>query len=118
MLKHIRIATKEEVEQLRETSDYTRECVVYAMDQNADAPDFVVVRHVIEADPVYFGKNTNDVQKAKFIWALEERLAGGGVDQYFFNVKASDERWQKVIKTWGAEQLSPFPEIRFKKVLV
>src|SRR6266581_2146581 len=109
-MKHIRVATKEEIEQLREKSDYTRECVVYAMDQNPGEPDFVVVKHVFETDPIYFGKRTNDVQKTKFIYALEERLAGGGVDQYYFNVADADQKWQTVIRTWGAQEVSPVPE--------
>lgn len=118
MLKHIRLATKEEIEALRKTSDYTQQSTVLAMDQNDGEPDFAVVRQVIEADPIYFGKRTNDVQKAKFIFALEERMAGGGVDQYYFNVLASDTRWQKVIETWGGERVSPESEIRYKKVLL
>lgn len=118
MFKHIRLATKDEVESLRQQSDYTRQSMVFAFDQNPGDPDFAVLRNPVEADPIFFGKRTNDVQKAKFIFALEERLAGAGVDQYYFNVADSDERWRKVIESWGAELVSPVAERRYKRVLL
>ena len=114
MLKHVRLATKEEVEQLRATSNYTRDSIVFAFDQGAE-PDFAVLRRVYELDPVRFSKHTNDVQKARFVHSLEERMMGMGIEQYFFNVDAADIRWQRVIETWGAEATSPTPEIRFQK---
>jgi hypothetical protein len=117
MMKHLRLATAEEVEKLRKDSDYTRNTVVFAMDQNEGEPDFAVVRTVIDLDPVHYGKSTNDVQKAKFMYALEERLAGMGIDQVYYSVADSDARWKAVIKNWGAEEVSPVPERRFKKVL-
>lgn len=115
-MKHVRLATKDEVESLRATSNYTAETIVYAMDQNAE-PDFAVVKRVVELDPVYFSKHTNDIQKARFIWALEERMAGGGVEQYFFDIPADDQRYQAVVKNWGAEQVSIKPVLKFQKVL-
>jgi hypothetical protein len=118
MLKHIRLATKDEVEAIRSTSNFPPEFAVFAMDQNESDPDIAVIKHVVELDPVYFGKRTNDVQKAKFIWALEERMAGGGVMQYEFNVKDSDERWKAVIRNWGAKEISPTAERRFMKELI
>ena len=116
MLKHVRLASKEEVEALRASSNYSRDSVVFAFDQNAGDPDFAVLRRVVELDPVRFGKRTNDIGKARFVHSLEARMMGMGIEQYFFNVKASDERWQRVIESWGAQRTSPEPEIRFQKV--
>jgi hypothetical protein len=117
ILKHIRLATQEEVESIRDTSNFPPEFAVFAMDQNPGHPDLAVVKHVVELDPVYFGQDTNDVQKAKFIWGLEERLIGAGVKQYHFSVRDSDERWKKVIASWGGKLLNEFPEARFLKEL-
>jgi hypothetical protein len=116
-VKHIRLATREEVEALRATSNYTRDSIVFAMDNNAE-PDFAVVKRIVEAEPFYFGKGTNDVQKARFGWALEERLMGMGVEQYFYSVDAADERWLRVQKSWGAQEVSPGAVIRLQKTLV
>ena len=116
MLRHLRLATKEEVEKIRDTSNYGPETIVYAMDQGPQ-PDLAVVKRVVELDPIYFAPDTNDVQKAKFIWALEERMAGGGVGQYFFSVKSADERWQKIIESWGCQKVSLQPDVRYMKVL-
>jgi hypothetical protein len=87
------------------------------MDQNADAPDLAVVKEVVELDPVYFGPKTTDAQKARFIWALEERMAGAGVQQYRFAVRYDDEVWKKVIQNWGGHLLNEYPESRFEKEL-
>lgn len=117
MLKHVRLATKEEVEKIREGSNFGPETVVWAMDQGPEA-DLAVIKRVVEMDPIYFAKSSNDVQKAKFVWALEERMMGGGVGQYFFNVRGDDERWQKVVENWGAQKVSLQPDIRYMKTLV
>lgn len=116
-MKHIRLATKTEVENLRSQSNYTRETLVFAMDNNA-TPDFVVVKRTVECEPFFFSKDSNDVQKARMAWALEERLMGMGVEQYFYSVAADDERWLKVQKSWGAQQVSPGAVIRLQKTLV
>jgi len=117
MLKHIRLATKEEVEALRKTSNYTAATTVFAMDQNEGDPDFAVVKSVIEVDPVYYGKRTSDKQKVSFIYLLEERLMGLGITQYFFNVDEADEKYRAAVIGWGAEEVSKTPERRYQKVL-
>ena len=115
--KHIRLATKEEIEGIREQSNYPAQARVLAMDSNVGDPDLAVVKNIIEVDPIVWGARTNDMQRAKFLFALEERLLGAGVDHYFFNIDAADEHYLKVVRHWGAEQCSPHPVVRFQKVL-
>lgn len=117
MLRHTRYATKEEVEAIRATSNFPPEFTVFAMDNHPGEPDIAVVKRVVEMDPVYFSKHTNDVQKARFVHAIEERMAGSGIQQYHFSVAYSDERWRKVIESWGGKQLNEFPEARYLKEL-
>ena len=116
-MKHIRRATTEEVARIRDVANFGRTFTVFAMDQNAGQPDIAVVKQVFHLDPVLFGSETNDVQKARFIWALEERMAGAGIEQYECAVRYDDERWRNVIKTWGGRPLNDFPEARFVKEL-
>lgn len=117
MLEHIRLAKAEEIEAIRKTSDFTPVCQVLAMDQNAGAPDLAVVKNLVELDPVYFGPKTSNRQKANFVFALEERMAGAGIEVYYSNVRADDVEWQRVLKTWGCECISPSPEMRFRRSL-
>lgn len=117
MIPHIRIATPEEVEAVRHQSDLEMPCSVWAMDNSQDYPDLAVTRTAFELDPVHFGPKTTTVGRARFIYALEERMAGAGIKAYYFNVAASDETWQRTIEDWGAQRVSPGPELRFKKIL-
>ena len=116
-MKHIRIASKEEIEAVRAKSHFTPDTAVYAFDQNPGEPDVAVLRLLPVLDPVFFGRQTNDVQKARFWWGLEERMAGSGIPVYYFNVPASDERYQKVVESWGAIRVSGEPEVQFKREL-
>jgi hypothetical protein len=116
-LKHIRIATAEEVERVKKGSDLGPNSSVLAYDHNGE-PHLAVVRTVVEVDPVYYAKDSNTAQKARFIWGLEERMLGAGVLHYYFNVPIEDEEYIKVVKQWGAVQQSHGPELRFGRSLL
>lgn len=116
-LQHIRIATAEEVDRIREGSDVGGEpFAVYAFGEG-DAADLVVVKQVVEMDPVWFAKSSNDVRKARFIQLMEERLMGAGVQRYGCRVSAADERWRKVLVEWGFKEQSSEPEIQMMRNL-
>ena len=118
MLKHIRPATDEEVNKIRATSDFGGEpFAVYAMENQQGEFDLAVVKNVIEVDPIYYAPNTNDFQKARFQWGLEERLMGAGIHRYAVSPHASDTRWIRIIKEWGFKQQSTEPEIRLYRNL-
>jgi hypothetical protein len=115
-MRHLRLATEEEINAIREKSDLLpQHTTVLALDADSGTPDIAVVRNCWEVNPVIYGSATNDHRRARFLWALEERLLGGGIDRYYFQLDASNEHYIKVAKSWGAEQVSPHPELRMLK---
>lgn len=113
MLNHIKLATPEQVNAIKDNSDLMPGGTqVLELDGT-----IAVIRTPVEVNPVHWAKDINDVKRGKFIWGLEERLLGAGIDRYYVQIDAKDERWQKVIKGWGFEQVSPIPELRFLRVI-
>ena len=120
-MDHVRLATPAEVEGLREGSDLSGPCTVFAFGQPSQEkqPDFAVFRMAPELDPVYFAPQSDNRRKAMFIWALENGLRMmGTVPHYYFNIAASDTTWQHVAETSGAKRVSAGPEYRYSKVLM
>ncbi len=122
MIRHTRLATPEEIEAIKDKADLDFAQIVLALDDSKGGTSFGVIRLAPELDPVIFSDTITDVEKARFIYALEERLAGMGLKAYYFNVDADEEdsakeAWHKNIQHWGAERQSPTKEFRFKKIL-
>lgn len=115
-MKRLRLATPEEVEGIRETSDLDPSCIVLALDTQAGTA-MAVVRMPVEVDPVYFPAEFSDKLKVFFIRDIETYLSAKGATSYYFNVHAEDEKWIENIKSWGCEQVSETSEIRFKQKL-
>jgi hypothetical protein len=116
-LERLRLATPEEIEALKDKlGDIDASTQPIALTTQAGSP-VAIIRAAVEVDPVIFPENFPDRLKAVFVRDVETHLAAKGVPYYYFNVAADDEKWQSVIKTWGAQAVSPVPEIRFKKVL-
>jgi len=117
-MQHIRVATEEEVNKIRDKSDlmpgYTQ---VLALDNDKGSADLAVVRNCYELNPVIYAEGTNDLRRARFLYSLEERFLGAGVDRYYFMLQADDAHYIKVAKSWGAEQVSPHAEVRMLKVI-
>jgi hypothetical protein len=88
---------------------------VLALDADKGTPDIAVVRRCIEVNPVIYGSETNDLRRARLMFQLEERLLGAGVQKYYFQIDATKEDYMKTVEHWGAERISPLPEIRFLK---
>lgn len=118
MLNHVRIATMEETKKIASNSDLSGEYTVLALDNKSGDKDIAIFRRVYELDPAHFAPSSTTAQRAKFIYALEERMIGAGVREYYFNIKADDLPWQEVVKSWGAISVSCQPDIRFKRVLI
>lgn len=117
-MRHLRIATPEEVEAIRDKSDLLPEHTqILAWDNARGGADIAVIRNCFEVNPVIYAEGTNDVRRAKFLFALEERLLGAGVDRYYFELDASNSHYIKVAENFGAQQVSPHPEIRMLKVI-
>ena len=115
-MNRIRLAKPEEIDKIKEHSDIDAGCSVLALDTHLGTG--LAVRRVCEEiDPLVCPEEWNTKLRAVFIRDIETVMAAQGIPHYYFNVLVEDEKWQEVIKTWGAEQLSTAPEYRFKRVL-
>src|SRR5271169_682748 len=94
----VRLATQEEIEEIKPTSDLQFAQAVYAMG-NARA----VLRMAPELDPVMYADLQNN-GKRFFISALETHLRLSGLAAYYFNVSASEDfaQFREVVENWGA----------------
>ena len=108
-MEPIRLATPEEVAQIALKADLTPGALVVKCGE-----DWAVIRTVVEIDPLMC---ENRFKRHRMVEQLETHLRLLGVQTYYFNVDAADEQWQRVLKAWGAEPISPYPEIRFRKNL-
>lgn len=118
MIKHVRQATREEIERIRKGSDIGGEpFTVFALDNNQGEADIAVVKQVYELDPIWFAKTSNSVTRARFVQLLEERLMGAGIQRYGCRVAATDESWRKVLQEWGFKEQSSEPEIQMMRNL-
>lgn len=115
-MERLRLATPEEVASIKAEGDLQEGCQVVALTTQAGTP-LAVIRAAVEVDPVKFPEDFPDRLKAVFLRDIETHLAAKGAISYYFNIAADNSDWQQVVKTWGAEQISVSPEIRFKKVL-
>lgn len=109
----VRLATPEEIEKIASTSDLTSASSVVTF----GGKDFAVVRQCTEIDPMYFHPDSNTQRRLIFGMNLETTMRLNGVKEIYFNVPVADEKYIKVLETWGAIPTSREPEIRFKKVL-
>jgi len=113
----IRAATPAEVESIKDKADIQPTSFVVALD-SPQGTILAVVRRPVEVDPVLFPEGLNDRMKYIFVRDIANGLKWQGETSFYFNTAADgNESWHKVIKSFGAEQVSPGPEIRWKKVL-
>lgn len=115
-MDRLRVATPEEIEEIKLSSDLDPTCAVMALNTAAGVAK-CVIRLAVEVDPVYFPEGFPDRLKAVFMRDVETHLAAKGALSYYFNIDAEDSTWQTVVKSWGSEQVSKQPELRFKKIL-
>jgi hypothetical protein len=90
---------------------------VLALDADKGSPDIAVVRRCIEVNPIIYGSETTDPRRARFVYALEERLLGAGVDRYYSQFDASKTEYIKTMEHYGFERISPVPEIRMLRII-
>jgi hypothetical protein len=115
-VNQLRAATTAEIESIRDKSDLDPTCQVVALDTPKGAI-IGVIRRPVELDPVHFPEGVDDRHKTVFARDVANGLLFMGVTHFYFNVPADDAKWLAVIQNWGAESVSPAPELRFKKVL-
>lgn len=112
-MDQIRIATPEEVDRIADSSDLSSVFQVVTM----GGKDFAVFRNCIEVDPMKFHEESSTQRRLIFAMNIETVLRLNGVKELYFNVPVADEKYRKVLETWGAETTSREPELRYKKVL-
>ena len=108
----IKLATPEQVEEIKKVSDLTPSSVVVAFGN-----DLAVIRQVTEVDPVFFNEFSDVKRRMLFIWGIENMLRFNGVPEYYFNIHANQPEWKEYVEKWGAISTSTTPEFRFKKTL-
>lgn len=108
MLEKIKLATEEEVKEIKDQANLTSTSRVVAMGEIRG-----VWRVANELDPVIFNGASN-AKVYKFLWGMENILRGAGVSEYFFNVPADDVKYHKVIEELGGERLSKQPDYRYR----
>jgi len=115
-MNRVRLATKEEIESIKPVSDLDLGCTVMAL--NSQVGTGLAVRRICnEIDPLVAPEAWSTRLKSIFVRDLEHIMLGQGVTHYYFNVDATDKEWQEVVKSWGAEQVSQVPMLRFKVTL-
>ena len=115
MIAPVRLATTEEVEKIRESSDLSNATSVWVWPNESKEPDTVVVRSCMEADPMHFGKDSGNQRKALFGWTLFNMLRSNGVREVYFNVDSEGmEDWIAILEKLGAEKTTLKPQYRFK----
>lgn len=115
-MNHLRLATPEEIEVIKSESDLDATCKVLALD-TAIGTAKAVLRVAVEVDPAYYPEGFGVKQIAMFTHDIENYLWAQNVAAYYFNVNPADEKWVSIVKSWGCEQVSKQPDLRFKKVL-
>jgi hypothetical protein len=115
-MNRIRLANVTEIESIKDKADLDQGCVVFALDTH-QGTGLAVHRLCHEIDPMVVPDEWNTRLRAMFVRDLETVLAAQGTSHYYFNVLANDTEWQENVKTWGAEQVSVNPELRFKRIL-
>jgi hypothetical protein len=111
-MEAIKLATPEQVENIKATSDLNPESAVLSFRDN-----LAVVKKVTELDPIFYGPDETRQHKMLFAWGIENWLRLNGVPAYYFHVSAADETWQKNVETFGAIRCETEPQIHYKKVL-
>lgn len=115
-MKRLRLATPEEIESIKATSDLDVGCNVVALDTQQGVAK-AVIRPCVEVDPMYFPEGMSNKLKMFFGRDIETHLEAKGITHYYFNIATDQEDWQKIVETWGAQRVSSEPEFRYKKIL-
>lgn len=116
-MNRLRLATPEEIEAIKETSDLDIGCAVVALDTQ-QGTSTAVLRVANEVDPVHFPEGLTPKLRMLFMRDVETALWAKGVTHYYLNIHADRTDFiEAMTQTFGMEQLSTAPEFRFKKVI-
>lgn len=104
----LRLATPEEIKSIEGESDLTASSRVLAYGKI-----IAVERIAPEVDPVFYnGVPTRE--RYAFLHAVSHFLLGGGANEFYFNIPASDTEYAGILEKLGAVRTSKEPEFRYK----
>ncbi len=107
----LRLATDEERKDIEQLVDLSPEDLVVT-DQYGN---LALIRRVWEIDPAIFRSGKKG--RAEFVASLEALLMSRGIERYYFEIAADDERYIKIAEKWGAVKETAAPGYRFKREL-
>jgi hypothetical protein len=116
MIQRLRLATPEEVEAIKPNTDLDPTCKVLALDTALGVP-IAVIRLAVEMDPCFYPKEFGAKQIAMFSRDIINYLWAQNVERFYFNIDATDTNWANHLKAEGCEQISPMPQLRFKRTI-
>ena len=118
MIPGIRLATPEEIEQIKDHADLTPSTRVWAWPNPKGQPDLAVIRNCMEIDPMFFAETSGNQRKALFGWGLFNVIRANGVPEIYCQVDAEGyEDYIEILKKMGAQATTTKPQYRFKVVL-
>jgi hypothetical protein len=107
-VEHIRLATPEEIDKIKDDACLTPMSRVLAMG------DILAVHRVAhELDPVFFN-GAPVTRMYKFLWGVENIFKGMGLTEYFYNTPADDPKYHKILEELGAQRTSKAAECRWR----
>lgn len=116
-MNRIRLATESEIAAIKDTSDLDAGCYVIALNTQQGVP-VAVVRQATEVNPVHFPAGMTTKLKLLFMRDVETSLWSRGVSHYYLQIPADDKEYIDAMRdTFKAEQVSPAPELKFKKII-
>lgn len=116
-MNRVRLATESEIAAIKDTSDLDVGCRVVALNTQQGTP-IAVMRMCTEINPVHFPENMTTKLKLLFMRDLETVLWGQGVTHYYLQIPANDQEYiDNMRENFKAEQVSPSPELKFKKII-
>lgn len=116
-MNRIRLATETEIAAIKDCSDLDIGCQVVALDTQQGTTT-AVFRLATEVNPVHFPKGMSTKLKLLFMRDVETTLWSKGLTHYYLQIPAADDEYiDAMTKTFGCEQVSPTPELKFKKIL-
>lgn len=119
-MTRIRLATEQEINDIKDRTDMDFVKAVYAEDSPAGGVDLAVLRFAPEIDPVHFSPSSDTRRRAMFIRDIETVLWAQGIPAFYFTTVIADKEWNAAVRHWGAEPLFPetIPHQRYKKILL
>lgn len=112
-MKRLRLATEDEIDQIRHSADLDNGTIVVALD-TVHGSCLAVIKTSVIVNPVFFPEGATDKIKYFFMRDIETFLSAKGAPSYYTFLPTNDQNYLDTMKHYGAEQVSKEPELFFK----